>query len=220
MKPASCHARRDGLTVENTMFISSCEFLLIEPGTDMNRIYSIALITAAVAIATVAVSGCAVPFGGTTPTPAPTVYGPIPSPTPTPTPAPTSGPALAHSKPSDKIVFMTAPYDHQVVTFGRTVDGLQYENISLVVENTDVQPALNVVLSVTITDANYMNTNPLAYQQFPVGDLGRGERKPITLTTDNHNYCNLIKMTLTAQWGAHGEYYSNVPYTDIYSNYF
>jgi hypothetical protein len=111
---------------------------------------------------------------------------------------------------------MTSPLDYKVVSGGRTRDGKQYENIYLVLENTGTQTARNVMLTVTIINEN--NLNMLVYQQFPAGDLARGERKIMNLSTDTHEYTNFIKMTITAQWGEFSEYYSSVPYEDTYSN--
>jgi hypothetical protein len=181
----------------------------------MKRVCAIAFL-AAVVVAAVTVSGCTGLFGGPTTTPVPTIYGPVPSPLPTPTPTPVPGPAISHSIPSNDINIVTSPMDYKVVTGGRTRDGLQFENINLVVENTGMQTARNVVLTVTIINENNLNT--LVYQQFPVGELARGERKTMALVTDTHEYTNFIKMTITAQWGTSNEYYSSVPFEDTYSN--
>jgi hypothetical protein len=156
-----------------------------------------------------------------TATPSPTIG---PSPTSTPTPAPTevpsttpvSGPAIVHSKPSNDVNILTSPMDYKVVTGGRTNDGKQFENIYLVVENSGIQTAQKVMLTVTIINEN--NLNMLVYQQFPVGDLSRGERKSMNLTTGIHEYTNFIKMTIETDWGAHSEYYRSLPFEDTYSN--
>jgi hypothetical protein len=182
----------------------------------MKRVYAITLF-AAVVIAVVAVSGCTGLFdvSGKS-TPVPTVYGPLPSPLPTPTPTPAPGPAITHSKPSNDVNLLTSPMDYKVVTGGRTNDGKQYENIYLVVENTGTKTAEKVMLTVTIINEN--NLNLLVYQQFPVGDLARGERKMMNLTTDVHEYTNFIKVTIATDWGANSEYYRSVPLEDTYSN--
>ena len=187
----------------------------MEPGKDMKRICAITLFAAVFAV--VAVSGCTGLFDGTgKSTPVPTVYGPIPSPLPTPTPTPGPGPAIAHSKASNDVNILVSPMDYKVVTGGRTRDGKQYENIYLVVENSGTQTAEKVMLTVTIINEN--NLNMLVYQQFPVGDLARGERKTMNLTTNIHEYTNFIKMTIDTEWGAHSEYYRSVPFEDTYSN--
>lgn len=181
----------------------------------MKRVCAIAFL-AAVVIMAVAVSGCTDVLGGSTATPEPTVYGPIPSPMPTPTPTPVPGQAIAHSKPSNDITIIVSPMDYKVVTGGRTNDGRQFETINLVVENTGTQTARNVKLTVTIINENNLNT--LAYQSFEIGDLAPGERKQFSKPTETHEYTNFIKMTISAQWGANSEYYSSVPFEDTYSN--
>jgi hypothetical protein len=185
------------------------------PGRDMKRICTITLFAAVFAV--VAISGCTGLFDGTgKSTPVPTVYGPIPSPLPTPTPAPTAGPAISHSKTSNEVSLLMSTMDYKVVTGGRTNDGKQYENIYLVVENSGTKTAEKVMLTVTIINEN--NLNMLVYQQFPVGDLSRGERKVMNLTTNVHEYTNFIKMTIDTEWGPNSEYYRSVPFEDTYSN--
>jgi hypothetical protein len=187
----------------------------MEPGNDMKRVYAITLF-AAVLVA-VAVSGCTGLFdGGSKSTPVPTVYGPLPSPLPTPTPTPVPGAAITHSKPSNDVNIITSPMDYKVVTGGRTKDGKQFEDIYLVVENTGTQTAEKVMLTVTIINEN--NLNMLVYQQFPVGDLSRGERKAMNLTTGVHEYTNFIKLTIETEWGKYSEYYRSVPFEDTFSN--
>jgi hypothetical protein len=181
----------------------------------MKRVCSITLFAAVFAV--VAISGCTGLFDGAgKSTPVPTVYGPMPSPLPTPTPTPTPGPTIAHTKPSNNVSIIASPMDYKVVTGGRTKDGKQYENIYLVVRNSGTDTAQNVALTVTIVNEN--NLNMLVYQQFPVGDLARGEWKTVNLTTGTHEYTNFIKMTIYVQWGPYSEYYSDVPFEDTYSN--
>jgi hypothetical protein len=171
----------------------------------------------AAVFAVVAISGCTGLFDGTgKTTPVPTVYGPIPSPLPTPTPTPAPGLAISHSKASNEVNLITSPMDYKVVTGGRTNDGRQYENIYLVVENSGIKTAEKVMLTVTILNEN--NLTVLVYQQFPVGDLSRGERKVMNLTTSVHEYTNFIKMTIDTEWGPNSEYYRSVPFEDTYSN--
>ena len=164
----------------------------------MKRVCAITLFTAVFAV--VVVSGCTGLFDGTgKSTPVPTVYGPLPSPLPTPTPTPVPGLAITHSRPSNDVNILTSPMDYKVVTGGRTNDGKQYENIYLVLENSGTQTAEKVMLTVTIINEN--NLNLLVYQQFPVGDLSRGERKVMNLTTVTHEYTNFIKMTIVTRLG-------------------
>jgi hypothetical protein len=147
----------------------------------------------------------------------PTSYNPIPSALPTPTPEPTPvNPAIAHTLPSNNISLITSPMDYKIVTGGRTNDGKQYETIYLVIENRGTEEAKNVMLSVTIINENNMNL--LVDQQFRVGDLARGQRKSMNLTTTPHDYSNFIKMTIAAQWGPSNEYYTSVPYEHTFSN--
>jgi hypothetical protein len=181
----------------------------------MKWVYAIMLLAAVFAV--VAVSGCTGLFDGTgKSTPVPTVYGPLPSPLPTPTPTPVPGSAIAHSMPSNDVNLLTSPMDYKVVTGGRTNDGKQFESIYLVVENTGTQTAEKVMLTVTIINEN--NLNMLVYQQFPVGDLSRGERKVMNITTGIHEYTNFIKMTIETGWGKNSEYYRSVPFENTYSN--
>lgn len=186
----------------------------MEPGKGiMKRVCVITLFAAIVAVA--AVSGCTGLFAGPTPTPVPTVYGPLPSPLPTPTPTPAPGPAIGHSKASNDVYIITSPLDYKVVTDGKTRDGKQYEDISLIVANDGAQPARNIKLVVTIISEYTMNT--LVYQEFAVGDLKNGEWKQMTLTTDTHDPCNYILMTIDVGWGESGEYYNPKQYEKTFS---
>lgn len=179
----------------------------------MKRVFAITLFAAAV-VAAVAVSGCA-GLGGPTATPVPTVYGPVPSPLPTPTPTPGPGPAIGHSQPSNDVYLITSPIDYKVVNDGKTRDGKQYENISLVVVNDGADTARNIKLMVTVISE--YTTNTLVYQEFPVGDLVKGDYRQMTFLTDNHDPCNYIKMTIDVSWGEFGEYYNPKQYEKTFS---
>jgi hypothetical protein len=184
----------------------------------MKRVCAIAFLAAAI-MAMTTVSGCTMPFGGqSSPTPMPTSFEPIPSALPTPTPEPTPvNPAIAHTIPSNNISLITSPMDYKIVVGGRTNDGKQFENINLVVENRGIAEAKNVILYVNIINEN--NLVPLVIdQQFRVGDLNRGQRMQMNLTTVPHDYSNFIKLTVTAQWGPSNEYYLSVPYEHTFSN--
>jgi hypothetical protein len=179
----------------------------------MKKILIAALFMAILAAASV--SGCTLPIGGQT-SPTPTViYGPVPSALPTATPTPTPGPAVANSRPSDEVKIITSPIDYKVVSDQKTRDGRQFENISLIIANDDTETVKNVVLAVTIIDEFSMNN--LVYQEFKIGDLTRGEYKPVALVTNPHSPSTFIKMSIKLQWGDYGEYYSMTPFEHTYT---
>jgi hypothetical protein len=113
------------------------------------------------------------------------------------------------------VYLITSPLDYKVVNDGKTRDGRQYENISLIVVNDGTQPAKNIRLVVTIISE--YTTNTLVYQEFTVGDLAKGDWKQMALLSDTHDPCNYIKMTIDVGWGEFGEYYNPNQYEKTFS---
>lgn len=173
----------------------------------MKRVCAITLFAAVLAV--VAVSGCTGLFDGPVQTtPVPTVYGPVPSPLPTPTPTPTPGLAIAHSKSSNDVYIITPSADYKFIDNGKTLDGKQYENITLFVVNDGTQTAKNIKLIITVIDERSMNT--LLYQSINVGDLERGGVKPMNFKTDTHDSAILVKVSIEVRWGDNDEYYNPI----------
>jgi hypothetical protein len=90
----------------------------------------------------------------------------------------------------------------------------QKENITIVLANDGVDVAKNVVVTLTITDAH--GGNALVQQKFDIGDLNRGERKKVSLLTDNHDPASSILITIeNIEWGDSGEYYNPTKYLNL-----
>lgn len=171
----------------------------------MKKVYVILIFTAIAAAA--AVGGCTSPFSSSQPTPVPTVYGPIPSATPTPAPAGQADTAVPNSISSTNVTLFFSPLNYKVVDDAKTRDGRQYENITLYVENDGSATAKNVVLTVTVDDM-HTGARLVDHQEFPVGDLDRGDVKLTNLMTSVHTPSYIIKLSVQVRWGDNGEYYN------------
>ncbi|MGA9141634.1 MAG: hypothetical protein WBZ29_15525 [Methanocella sp.] len=162
-----------------------------------------------VILAAVSLCGCSILTGGQA-TPIPTAIGPMPSVAPTPTQAPVS--ALPRSISSHDIDLTFSGVHYKIMTYQRTNDGKQFENISMIISNNGNTLAKKVVLKVAMIDDTTMEN--LLYQEFPVGDLRGGENKLIYLKTDLHEPSYLIKLSIQIEWGTNGEYYNPTVFLD------
>lgn len=187
----------------------------------MNRLYAVAilvLITAAVAL-----SGCSgildmLPLKDATPTPY-VIHNPINSPSPTPTPAPevSAAPLVIKPEPSNAVIILPWPAsDYKMYSWTRTLNG-QSENMTLIMENTDTKPVKNVIVTLSMTDTQTGST--VAYQEFHVGDLDRGQYKIFYAITSPHSDSYLINAHAKVIWGQNSEYFSQVDYKFLISAY-
>lgn len=186
-------------------------FSYIDGGYLVKKVLIIALVMGIAAL-TVTACGCidiSNPLSRPSPTPY-VVYGPI-SPTPIPTPAvqasATPSVVVTNSQPSSAVKLIFPALDSKVFSWDRDLNG-QMENITLYVANDDIKPVENIVIWVSMTD-NVKGVSVL-YEDFPVGDLARGERKLVYLNTPSHEDINFAKVKFKVTWGKNNEYYNDI----------
>ncbi|MCD1294661.1 hypothetical protein CUJ83_06565 [Methanocella sp. CWC-04] len=86
----------------------------------------------------------------------------------------------------------------------------QSENVTVIVANDGIETAKNVIVILKVVDAQRSDT--LVIHEEKIGDLGRGERKWISIRTPVHSGASSVYVEARIEWGEYREFYN----PDIY----